>query len=143
MQADVDFGVFLAQLGHRHRQHVTGLGVGGGNGQGAAVLRTVLLTNFLEVAHFAQDQLDAAQHMLSGFGDSFEAFAMARKDFDAQLLLQLNDGFGHARLRRVQYLGCFGQVQIAPSGFLDKSKLMKVHMLAVILTSSIMLYVSM
>ena len=39
MQADVDLGESFAQPGHGLRQDVTRLGVGGRDGQGAAVLR--------------------------------------------------------------------------------------------------------
>ena len=127
VQADVDFGVFLAQLGHRQRQHIPRLGVGGGDGQGATVLRAVLLTNALEIADLAHDDLNALQHMQAWLGDAFEALAVARKDVDAQLFFELDDGFGDPGLRGVQGFGGFRQVEVAPSRFLNKSKLVQVH----------------
>ena len=41
--------------------------------------------------------------MLAGLGDALEALAVAGKDFDAQLLFELDDGLGHAGLRGVQH----------------------------------------
>jgi hypothetical protein len=68
--------------------------------------------------------------MQTGLGDAFESFAMAGEDLNPQLLLQLNDGLGDAWLRGMQGLGCFGEVQVAASGFLYKSELMQVHNLS-------------
>jgi len=56
-----------------------------------------------------------------------QAFAMACKNLDAQFFFKLDDGFGNPRLRRVQGLGCLGQVEVAPNRLLDKSELMQVH----------------
>ena len=64
---------------------------------------------------------------------------MAGKDVDAQFFLQLDDGFGHPRLRGVQRFGGLGQVEIAASGFLDKTKLVQVHTIKFILNRIIML----
>jgi hypothetical protein len=65
--------------------------------------------------------------MLAGFGDAFEALAVAGEDFYAQLFFQLDDGFGHPGLGGVQGFGGLGQVQAAPGGFLDKAELVQVH----------------
>jgi hypothetical protein len=54
---------------------------------------------------------------------------MPCKDLDTEFLFQFNDGFGHARLRGVQGLGGFREVQIAAGGFLDKAKLVQIHTL--------------
>ena len=83
MQADVDLGVGGAQPGHLLRQYIAGLSVGGGDGERAAVLRAVLFTNALEVAHFAQDHFDALEHMLAGLGDPLQALAVAGKNLYA------------------------------------------------------------
>ena len=127
VQADVDLGVRLAQFRHRHRQHVARLGVGGGDRQGAAVLRAELLADALEVAYFAHDQLDALEHMLAGLGHALEPLAVAGENLHAQFLLQLDDGFGNAGLGGVQGLCGFGQVQVAPHRLLHESELMEVH----------------
>ena len=101
VQAHIDLGEGRAELCHLFRQHITGLGVGGGDRQRAAVLRAVLFADALEVVDLAQDQLDAFEHMLAWLGDALEALAVAGKDVDAQLFFQLNNGFGHTRLRGV------------------------------------------
>jgi len=67
------------------------------------------------------------QHVLTRLGHAFESFAVARKDFYAQLFFQLNDGFGNARLRGVQGAGGFCEVELAAHSLLDKAKLVKVH----------------
>jgi hypothetical protein len=127
VQAHVHLRIGLAQLGHRHRQHVARLRVGGGDAQGAAVLRAELLADALEVAHLAHDEFDAFQHVLARLGDALEPLAVAREDVHAQLLLQLDDGLGHPRLRRVECLGGFRQVEVAAGGFLDEAELVQVH----------------
>ena len=65
--------------------------------------------------------------MLARFRHTFEPFAMTRKNFHTQLFLQLNDGFRHAGLGSVQDAGGFGEVQVAPHGFLNKAELMEIH----------------
>ena len=82
VQAHVDLGVTLTQAGHGHRQHITRLGVGGGYGQSAAVFGAELLTNTFEVAHLAHDHFDTFQHVLARLGDTFESFAVPRKNLD-------------------------------------------------------------
>ena len=52
---------------------------------------------------------------------------MPRKNLDAQFIFQLNDGFGHAWLRGVQRFGGLRQIQVSAGSFLDKAKLMQVH----------------
>jgi hypothetical protein len=48
---------------------------------------------------------------------------MARKDIDAQLLFQFNDGFGDAGLRGVKGFGSFGQIEISTRRLLDEAEL--------------------
>ena len=127
MQAHLDLGIALAQLGHAQRQHVAGLRMGGGNAQAPAVLRAELLADALEVGHFALDDLDAGQDVLAGLRHMLQALAVARKDIHAQFLLQLDDGLGHPGLRGEQRLGGFREVEIAADRFLDKAELMEVH----------------
>jgi hypothetical protein len=49
------------------------------------------------------------------------------KNFDAQFAFELQNGFGNTGLRGVERLSRFGQVQIAPYGFLHKPELMEIH----------------
>ena len=85
------------------------------------------VANALEVVDFAQDQFDALEHMLTRLGDALKAFAMPGKNLDAEFFFEFDDGLGHTRLRSVQGLGGFGEVQVAARGLLDKSELMQVH----------------
>ena len=127
MQADGHFRVGLAQFGHRRGQHIPRLRVGGGNGQRAAVLSGKLVANAAQVAQFAQDDVNAFQHMLARLGHAADSLAMAGKNLNAQFLFQLDDGFGHPGLGGVQCLGGFGQVEVAANRFLHKFELVKVH----------------
>ena len=127
VQADADFGPGLAQAGDGLGQHVARLGVGGGDGEGAGVLRGVFLADAFEVVHLAQDDGNAFQHVAARFGDAFEAFAVAGEDVDAQLLLKVDDGLGNAGLRGVQNARGFGEVEVAARGFLDETELVQVH----------------
>ena len=52
---------------------------------------------------------------------------MAHEDVDAQLFFQFHDGLGNARLRGVQGLGGFRQVEVAACCLVDKSELVQVH----------------
>ena len=54
--------------------------MGCGNAEGAGVLRRKLFTNPFEIANLAQNNVNAAQHMLARFGDALDAFAVACKD---------------------------------------------------------------
>ena len=98
MQADIDFGVTLAQLGDGPRQHIAGLVVGGGNGQRASILLRELVADALEVVDLAHDDLDGFEHLFARLGDSAQAFAVPGKNVHTQFALELQDGFGNARL---------------------------------------------
>jgi hypothetical protein len=63
----------------------------------------------------------------AGLRHAAYALAVAGKNLNAQLFFQLDDGFGHARLRGVQGFGRFGQVEVASHGLLHKAELVKVH----------------
>ncbi|MNT23206.1 hypothetical protein D3C72_1586180 [compost metagenome] len=127
VQAHVDLRVGLAQVGHGHRQHIARLGVGGGDGEGAAVLRAELFADALEVADLAHDEFDAGDDVLAGFGDALQALAVAGEDLDAELFLEFDDRLGDAGLRGVERLGRLGEVQVAPHGFLNKLELVQIH----------------
>ena len=101
--------------------------MGRGNRESAAVLRRKLLADAPQIAYFAHDDLYAFEDMLARLGDAFEPLAVPRKNFHAQLFFKFDDGFGNAGLRRVQDARGFGQVQVAPYGFLNKTELVKIH----------------
>ena len=87
MQADVDMRIQVAQFGNGYRQHITSLGVGCCNGQGAAVLRAVLLADAFQVANFTQDDFDAFEYLLTWLRDPLQPFAVSSEDVDTQLML--------------------------------------------------------
>ena len=98
VQAHIDFGKLLAQPRHEFGQHVAGLGVGGGDGQRAAVLLAELFSDPPQVAHLAQDHVNAFEYVLAGLGHPLESLSVPRKDLDTQFTFQLQYGFGHAGL---------------------------------------------
>ena len=73
------------------------------------------------------DHFDAFEHVLAGLRDPFEAFAVSGEDVHTQLFFELDDGLGDARLRGMQGLGSFCQIEVAARGLLDEAKLMQVH----------------
>lgn len=80
--------------------------------------------------------------MLARFGDALEPLAVAREDVHAQFFFQFDDGLGHARLRRVQRLRGFGQVEIAARGFLNEAELVQIHIVSLLKKAIIMLQLS-
>ena len=61
--------------------------MGGCNGQGAAVLRTVLLADAFQVADFTHDDFDAFENMQTWLSDPLQPFAVSSKDVDTQFKL--------------------------------------------------------
>ena len=70
MQAHIHFGIALAQLRNGVGQHIAGLGMGGGDRQGAAVLVAVMLANAFEITHFTQDHFYAFENCEARFCDA-------------------------------------------------------------------------
>jgi hypothetical protein len=101
--------------------------VGGGDGERAAVLLAELFPDPPQVAHFAQDHVDAFEHVLAGLGHPLESLSVPGKDLYTKFTFQLQYGFRNAGLRGVQGFRGFGQVQIASDGFLHKPELMEIH----------------
>jgi hypothetical protein len=77
--------------------------------------------------------------MLSGLRHALKPLPVAGKNLNPQFIFQLNDGFGHAWLRGVQRFGGLRQIQVSAGSFLDKAKLVQVHVRIVIWTTRIML----
>ncbi|MNR07531.1 hypothetical protein D3C85_1236550 [compost metagenome] len=91
-------GVALGELANHARQRVARLGVRGGDGEVALVLRRVVLAHALQALHLLKDLLHRGQDAAPRLGQAADALAVPRKDIDAQLFLQLDDGLGDARL---------------------------------------------
>ena len=82
MQADIDFRERGAKRRYFFRQYIAGLGVGCGNGQGATVFHAVLLANALEVADFAQNQINTFENMLAGLGHALKSLSVPSKNLN-------------------------------------------------------------
>src|ERR1035437_768400 len=126
-QGQADFWKFRGKRLDNFRQRITRLGVGGRDGEAAAVLRRKLLADALEPVDFLHDHFDRLQHCASRFGQAANALAVAGKDIDSQLFFQLDDGLGYARLRREKRLRGFSQVEILSNRFAHKAQLVQVH----------------
>jgi hypothetical protein len=70
------------------RQHIARLGVGGGDGQRAGLLRAELPAHAAQVVEVAQQALGDLQHLPAGVGDGGQALALTHKDIHAEFLLQ-------------------------------------------------------
>ena len=64
------------------------------------ILRSVIFTDAFERLHFLQYFFHRGEDDPPRLGERAHALAVAREDFDAQLVLQLDDRLGNARLRR-------------------------------------------
>jgi hypothetical protein len=90
--------VALGELADHARQRVTGLGMGGGDGEVALILRRVVLAHALQAFHFLQDLLYRGQDAPPRFGQAADPFAVACEDIDTQLLFQFDNRLGNAGL---------------------------------------------
>src|SRR3990167_7983246 len=122
------FRVQLLEFRHHFRQRITGLGVGGGDGEATAVLLAVLLCQIFDIARVQQHALDDFHHLLARLGQAQQTLALADKQLDGQFVFQILDVFRHAGLRRVERVGHFRQIEIAPHGFADDPQLLKIHL---------------
>jgi hypothetical protein len=93
----------------------------------AAVLRREFLANALEAVDLLHDQLDRLQHQPARLGQATDAFAVSCENINTKLFLQLDNCFGHARLRREERFGGVGQVVILADGFAHEAQLVKIH----------------
>jgi hypothetical protein len=127
VQAEFYFRVTPDELFDHRRQDVARLGVGGGDGQVAAVLRVEFLPDLPEVFRVVQHAPGDVEDGLAGLGDGDDALAVAHENIDAQLLLQLFDLFADVGLRGVQRVGGIGNLQAAPHDLIDITQLLQVH----------------
>ena len=121
------FRILLREGLHHLGQRIARLGVGGGDGETAAVMGGEFLADTFEAIHFLHDQLDRAQHRAARLGQAANTLAVAREDVHAQLLLQLDDGLGDPGLRGIQGLGGLREVEVLPYRFTNETELMKIH----------------
>ena len=127
MQAKLYFRVAPDELLDHRWQDVARLGVGGGDGQGAAILRVEFLPHLAEVFRVVQHAPGDVENGLAGLGDGDDTLAVAHEDVGAQLLLQLLDLFADVGLRGVQRVGGIGNLQAASHDFIEITQLLQVH----------------
>ena len=90
-------------------------------------LRGKFLTDAFQAVDFLHDNFNRFQDRTARFGQATNALAVAGKNIDTELFLQLDDRFRHARLRCEQRFSRLGQIEILPNGFTHETELMQVH----------------
>jgi hypothetical protein len=85
--------------------------MGEGDGQAARRLVAEFRADFPKVVHFLQNARRDRQNLLAGFGNVHKSLAVTDEDLHRQLLFQLADLLGHARLGSKQGLCRFGHVE--------------------------------
>src|SRR5690625_6561444 len=98
--------------------------MGTGNGQGSGIMLGMISAHLFQVFYLGHDSINDLGDILARARQATYALAMTLKNLDAQLLLQLNDGLGHARLRGMQGTRCIGQIKITSNRLTDKAKLL-------------------
>jgi len=109
------------------RQGIAGLGVGGGDGETAAIDFDKFFTDAFEVLRLQQNHFRNAQHFLARRGDIDHALAVAHKNLHAQFVFQEPDLFGNARLRGVEFFRRLGDIQPLFGDFDQITQLLQFH----------------
>jgi hypothetical protein len=81
--------------------------VGGDDAQGAFVLSRKAAADFRQVAGIDEHALDDLDGLLAGLGEAEQPLAAAHEQLDPQLVLEILDVLGDARLRGQQHVGNF------------------------------------
>src|SRR5690625_6719648 len=113
----------LAESGNHLGQRMACLGVGGGDGQAAGVLITIILRNCSDVLHLEKDFLGFSDNLLSGRRDMGEVLAATNKNLEPQLVLELPDLLADAWLRCIERLGGSGCIQASSYDFAEVAQL--------------------
>jgi hypothetical protein len=112
MSAQLDLRVLLAEFPDDGRQDITRLRVGGADRERSAAIALLLLGESFDALDLLQDPERAFDHFLARGGDLRQGPALAQKDREAELVLELFELLTDPRLRRVQPLGGRGDVQV-------------------------------
>ncbi len=123
-------GNTLLELHDHLRQRVARLRVRRRHRQFALVAERELLGKLLDVLGIEQHALDDADQLLAGLGQPEQPLAAAHEQLDAELVLEVLDVLADAGLRGIEGVGNLGQVELAPYGFANDAKLLKVHVWA-------------
>ena len=98
VQHQMDFRKGLLEARHHLGQRIAGLGVGGGDGELTVVLGAELGSDALDVAGVHQHPIDHMHQLLPWLGKAEQTFALADEQLEAQLVFQILDVLGDARL---------------------------------------------
>ena len=105
MQMQPHLRILRAKCADHLRQHVAGLGVGGGDGQRAAVRLAQLRGGAADVLHLAQNAARARNDLVAGGGGAGERAALALEQLESELLFEQLQLPADTRLRGVQLPG--------------------------------------
>ncbi|KAG1396487.1 hypothetical protein G6F59_013798 [Rhizopus arrhizus] len=107
-----DLRIRLLDRRHRRRQHEARLGVGGGQDQLALALAALVGGIGADVVGLGQHRAGAGDDLGPGRGDRFQAAPLAHEQQEAELVLQLLELLGQARLGGVHARGGQRDVQL-------------------------------
>ncbi|MNG98126.1 hypothetical protein D3C79_572570 [compost metagenome] len=127
MHVQGHFRVLLDEIADHRWQRITGLGVRGGDGQGALLLVGELLGDLLDAFDLAQDLAGGIDDALTRGGDTGQVLAATRKDFNTQFIFEQADLLADPRLRGIQTLRRRGDVEVVVRHFPDVAQLLKLH----------------
>ena len=127
VQVKFDAGKLRAKRLHGYRQGVTRLGVCGGNRQQPTLLGSEFSACLAQVAAAQQDAFNDGQYVATRVRQAGQSLACAHKEFNAEFLLQFANLPANARLRGVQLIGHFGEVEAATHRRPHGAQLLKIH----------------
>ncbi len=127
MDDELHLRIAAQERGHRLRQGVARLSMGGGDGERPHLVVRELLACAAQVLRFRQDALGNVDGGLAGLGQRDEPLAMAHEYLDAELVLERADLLGNTWLRRMQGRRRLGDVEAAPHDFSQVAKLLELH----------------
>src|SRR3546814_19934418 len=113
LQVDGDPGELALDRGDHRRQHIAGLGVGGGQRQLPGVLAALVGRIAADVAGFVDDAPRVREDALAGGRDAFEAAALAPEQLETQFVSDLLTLLGPPGLGGVSAPGTKRAVQAA------------------------------
>src|SRR5690606_15346258 len=120
-------GVLLDEAADYRRQRVAGLGVSGGDAQGAALLVGEFLRDLLDAFALAQDFASGIDDALAGRRNAGQVLATAREDFDPQFVFEQTDLSADAGVRGEQALCGCRDIEVRMRHFPDVTQLLKLH----------------
>ena len=127
MQGEAHLRVGVAEGGDDVGQHIARLRVGGGEDELPLLAVGELLAELLDIARLDQNPLHDVGQFLAGLGQPQETLAAADEQLDAELVLQVLDVLGDARLGGVERIRYLGQVVVAAQRLADDAQLLEIH----------------